>query len=467
MSELEGYRNTPEEDRKKARVYFDKGRTVAQAGQYDFAIEMYTLGLALDPEDVNAHQELREISLKRKASGGKDLGVFTKMKMRYGKDDKDNMVLAEKFLAFDPGNTGRMVELLNYALSAGCYDTVRWIGPILLRANTESGKPEIGKYLALKDAYIRIHRWQEATEAAMLALQMRPQDMDLAQEVKNLAARQTMEQGRYEKGGSFRDSVRDISTQEKLMNQDKDIRTLDMLQMQLKEARSEYEREPTEPGKITKLVDVLLKTEQTEYENEAIEVLDKAYKQSGQFRYRLRIGQIKLIQLRRMERPLRDAVVANPKDEEARKVYEEFHRERLEEELKEFALAAENYPTDLHYKYEQARRLVELGRFDEAIPLLQHARQDPKLRIDATIELGKAFLEAEFHDEAVDTLKELTESYQVTGDSKAKEIWYWFGRSLEARKDTPDAIKAFSRVAMWDFNYRDVQGRLKRLRSGG
>ena len=95
------------------------------------------------------------------------------------------------------------------------------------------------------------------------------------------------------------------------------------------------------------------------------------------------------------------------------------------------------------------------------------ARQDPKLRVDVTVELGKAFLEAEFLDEAIDTLKELTESYQITGDTKSKEIWYWYGRSLEARKDMPDAIKAYSKVAMSDFNYRDVQVRLKKLRSGG
>lgn len=467
MSELEGYRITPDADRKKAQVFFKQGRTVAQSGQFDYAIEMFTQGMKLDPEDVSAHQELREISLKRKASGGKDMGMFQKMKLRYGKDDKDNMVLAETFLAYDPGNTSRMLEMLNYAIAAGCYDTAKWIGPILQRANTESGRPEMAKYTALKDGYIKLKLWQEATDAAMLALQMRPNDMDLQQEVKNLAAQQTMFAGNYEKGGGFRSSMKDVEGAEKLMNADKDIRTLDMMSLQLREARAEYANEPTEPGKINRLVDVLLKTEQSEYENEAIEILDKAHKDSGQFRYRLRVGQIKMVQLRRMERPLRDAVVANPKDEEARKMYEEFHRDRLEEELKEYALAAENYPTDLSYKYEMGRRFAELGRHGDAIPLLQSSRQDPKLRVEVTIELGKAFLEAEFFDEAIDTLKELTESYQIAGDVKSKEIWYWYGRSLEARKDTPDAIKSFSKVAMWDFNYRDVQVRLKKLRSGG
>jgi hypothetical protein len=29
----------------------------------------------------------------------------------------------------------------------------------------------------------------------------------------------------------------------------------------------------------------------------------------------------------------------------------------------------------------------------------------------------------------------------------------------------PAAIKAYSQVAQWDFNYRDVQGRIRRLRA--
>jgi len=466
MSELEGYRITPDTDRKKAQVFFKQGRTVAQSGQFDYAIEMFTQGLALDPEDVSAHQELRDISLKRKASGGKDMGMFARMKLRYGKDDKDNMVLAEKFLAFDPGNTGRMLEMLNYALAAGCYDTLKWIGPILQRANTESGKPELSKYVALKDAYYKLKLYREATDAAMLALQMRPEDMNLQQDVKNLAAMQTMNEGGYQQGGGFRASMKDTEGQDRLMNADKDIRTVDMMAMQLREARAEYQREPNEPGKISRLVDVLVKSELSDNENEAIEILDAAFKKSGQFRYRLRVGQVKMAQLRRMERPLREAAVANPNDQEATKMHDEFVRDRLAEELKEYTLAAENYPTDLGYKYEMARRLVILQRYSEAIPLLQHARQDPKLRVDVTIELGKAFLAAEFLDEAIDTLKEMTETYQVAGDTKAKEIFYWYGRSLEARADIADAIKCFSRVTMWDFNYRDVQTRIKRLRAG-
>ena len=119
------------------------------------------------------------------------------------------------------------------------------------------------------------------------------------------------------------------------------------------------------------------------------------------------------------------------------------------------------------WKYEAAQRMAQLGRFDEAIPMFQQARNDPKLRNPATLQLGTTFLAAGFHDEAVDTIKELMESYQAisTGDDLAKEIYYWHGRALEAKADVPSALRSYSQVVKWDFNYKDVQGRIKKLRA--
>ena len=464
MADETGYRETSPEDRKKAEAFFKQGRTVAQAGQYDYAIEMYLQGLAKDPEAVAEHQALREISLKRRVGGGKDLGMMAKMKFRYGKDDSANMIIAERFLAYDPGNMDRMLELTNYSVAAGCRDTALWIGPMLYRANLESGKPGIGKFMALRDAYVKIDNWKLATDAAGQALRLKPNDMDLQNDVKNLAAKETMRAGGYEKGGNFRNSVRDAAGQQDLMNQDKDIRTVDALTAQILAAREDLKREPNEPGKIAKLIDALVKTENSDYENEAIEVLDNAYKRTNQFRFRLRLGQIKLQQLKRMERSLREEVAKHPTDEEARKTYRDFMKDRAMEEYKEFEIAAEAYPTDLSYKYEMARRLIQLERYSDAIPLLQQAVQDAKLRVEGTLELGKAFFAAEFIDEAVDTLKGLSESYTSLSDTKGKDIVYYLGRSFEARNDAADAIKCYSRVAQSDFNYRDVQARLKELR---
>lgn len=467
MAELpEGYKEIPEEDRKKAQVFFDRGNTVAGTGNYEYAIEMYLQGLAIDPDAVEAHQIMRDFSLKRKASGGKDLGMTEKWGLkRPTKDDKQNMLNAEKLLAYDPGNTDNMVLMLQSAQAGGFYDTVMWLGPVLQKANADSKKPDFNKFILLKDTYKALHRWKEAVEAAHYAALMRPDDMDLQTEVKHLAAMLTMSEGKYGSGKSFRDSVRNLNQQQHLMDADKGMQDVDAVGRMIAAAEREWKAEPEEAGKLMKLVEILEKTEDPQHENRAVELLEDIHTRTGQFRFRQKIGRIRLAQWNRMDRTERAEYEKNKTDPAARKRYEEFHREKTVEELKEFQLWAENYPTDSTIRFEVAKRMFLLGQFDEAIPVFQQVRNDPKFRTDAGILLGRAFLDAQYVDEAVDTLGGVIGEYQAKGDPKSIDMNYWYGRALEVRKDFAGAIKAFSQVAQWNFNYRDVQTRIKRLRA--
>lgn len=460
----DGYREIPPEDRKKAKSFFDRGSTVAGTGQYDYAIEMFMQGLSIDPDSVEAHQTLRDISLRRKASGGKALGMMDKFKLKKG-DDKQNMLNAEKLLAYEPGSTEHMHAMMQNAYRAGFYDTVLWAGPMLYKAIGDSGKPDLAKFTSLKDTYKALGQWKLAIDACQSAVSLRPDDMDLIKELKDLGAQHTMSAGKYGTGGSFRDSVKDMSGQQKLMDQDKDVRTDDLLGRQIADAEAEYKAQPNESGKLMKLVEILVKSESVENENRAIDLLTTTFETSKQFRFRQNVGKIRLRQLERADRSYRDKLRKSPTDEGLREEYRTFLNNKLEEELTEFQLWAENYPTDQAIKYEVARRMFALHRYGEAIPVFQTARQDPKIRTDATIQLARAFFEAEFVDEAIDTLRALIEEYQLKGDERSKEMYYWFARALEKQGDVPAAIKAFSQVAQWDFNYRDVQQRIKALRA--
>src|SRR5439155_12495745 len=231
----------------------------------EYAIEMYLQGLGIDPEAIDAHQALRDISLKRKASGGKPLGMLQSMKLKGGKDEKEAMLNAEKLLAYDPGNTDHMLNILTNAEKGGFFDSVLWIGPILLRANKDTGsggksflgsgfgggqKENFDKYMVLKNVYKRLQRWKLAAEAAEYAAAMRPDDMDLAKERKDLSAFETIKGGGYEKAGSFRNSVKDMQKQRDLFTKDTDIRTMDVLTKQIAAAEAEWQADPTEYGKL-------------------------------------------------------------------------------------------------------------------------------------------------------------------------------------------------------------------------
>jgi Flp pilus assembly protein TadD len=462
----EGYRVVPEEDRAKAKVFFGHGKTVAANGNYDYAISMYLQGLALDPDDVEAHQEMRDFSLRRKAGGGKSLGMLDAMKLKRGsKDDKQNMLNAEKLLAFDPGNTDYMVSLIQSALKAGYWDTVMWIGPILQKANQDDKKPDFNKYLALRDVYKSLKRWKLAADAAQRALELRPQDMDLPTEVKNLGAMETMDAAGYAKGGSFRDQIRNREQQEQQLKVDKDYLDSDAQSILIADAEKQYKAEPEDSGKAMRLVDVLEKTDQIERENQAIDILQNWYEKTKAFRYRLRIGQINMKAWNRMERQRRMALAEKPGDPELIKDYASFKREQHEFELKEFELAAAAYPTEMKWKYGVGLSLFNLGRYQDAIPVFQQARNDPKYRVDAGLRIGMAFFEAGFLDEADQTFAGLIRDYQLAGDNKSKEMHYWRGRALEQKGNRPEALAHYSQVAQWDFNYRDVQARIKKLRS--
>lgn len=478
---VQGYKQIPIEDRKKADVFFAQGAKVAGTGNYDYAIEMYLQGLNVDPDSKEAHQALREISLKRKASGGKDFGMFEKMKLKGAKtkDDHETMLKFERLLAYDPGNTDNMLGLMKAAHKAGYYDTVLWIGPILQKANGDSGRGEdIAKYHALRDIYVDLKRWKLATDAAQRALNMKPDDMELQRIVKDLGAMDTMDKGGYAEGASFRDSIKNMDAQRKLIEQDMDIRDADVIARQIRDAEAEYNADPNEPGKLSKLVDALVKSESMANENRAIELLQQWYERTSQFRFRLTMGKIKINQLRRQERAerarLRQMAKAaqdskDPKDVEAYNAavaeYKQFTAEQNQEELKEFQLFAENYPTDMTFRYEAGIRLFNLNKCDEAIAVLQQARTDPKLRVDASTYLGRAFMACGFNDEAVDTLKGTIDEYELRGDARSKELFYWYGNALEMKGDATTALKSYSQLVQWDFNYRDVQARIKRLRA--
>jgi tetratricopeptide (TPR) repeat protein len=461
-----GYKDIPEADQKKAQNFFEHGRKIADTGNYEYAIEMYFQGLGFDPEALDAHKAVRELALIRKAGGGKPLGMFERAKLKKG-DEKQNMLNAEKLLAYDPGNSEYMDALMSAALKAGCYDTVLWIGMILLLVNVNAKTPSFGRYIKIKEAFKSIGRYREAIDAMNLACQMKRGDMELAHELKDLAARLTMKEGNYESGDSFRGSIRDMDAQKKLMAMDTDVRTEEGLNQAVVEAREVYERDKTDVANFNKYMDALRKTEEPKYEAMALEMLEAKYQETRQYRFRQAKNQITLTQLSRGERSFREKAAAAPNDPEVRKSQQNFLRSKAEQELLIFKETVENYPTDSTAKFEMGKRMFMLGRYEESIGVFQQVRSDPKYKVTAMSLLGRAFLQAGFTDEAVDTLHEAIRGYQGRDDERAIEIHYYCATALEAKGDIPAAIKMYSQVAQWNFTYRDVQQRIKRLRAGG
>jgi tetratricopeptide (TPR) repeat protein len=259
--------------------------------------------------------------------------------------------------------------------------------------------------------------------------------------------------------------MKDANLQNKLLEADKDVQSVDHLKRAVDDAELEWRGDKEDPAKLNKYIDALRRTEQAEYEELAIEVLGEIFQSTKQFRYRQKIGEIRMAQLTRMERSLKGQLAADPSDVEVQKTLREFQLDKTKAELEEYRLQLEAYPTDSSARYQIGRRMFTLKQFQDAIPVFQQVRSDPKYRINASLLLGECFLEAGFVDEAVDTIKVIIDEYPTKGDERSREMYYWYARALEEKKEFPTAIKSYSQVAQWDFNYRDVQARIKRLRA--
>jgi len=467
MSDLAEDVNIPEELKNRAVGLFKKAADVAYALQYDYAIEMYLDGLAAWPTALEeGHKPLRDIALRRQAGGGKKSGFGDKSRFKNlpGKSPRENMLKAEYLLSKDPLNTTHMTHLVKGALGGGYKKTAFWMANILFERNIQAGKPSFDTYKFLMNAYAQLEEFAWAVKACTMARQIKPNDDQLNEAMRNYSAQATMQEGKYDQDRDFRDSIKDRESQEDLQDQELSMRSHKKQDEMIANARREYLAEPIHPGKVNALVDLLCEQEDKEQEDEAFDILEKAYAESDQFHFKKRAGELKIKQYNRLARIYKKKLLKNPNNLELKKKVQKTQNMALQTEMDHYRLCVENYPTDQSMKFEYAKRLMRAKKFDDAIPLFQEARSNPRHRLGALSQIGQCFFYKKWYAEAVGQFLQALELVESQEGQVAKELRYNLARAYEADDNIPEAIKSFSKVAQIDFNYLDVRKRVDELR---
>ncbi len=246
----------PEELKAKAREFFKRGEEVAYAQNFDYAIELYLDGLSFWPEAVEeGHNPLRNISLRRNASGGKSSGLAdgSKYKKSSGKHPKDALLKAEYLLSKDPGNVSHMQGVIKGAADSGYKETTLWMGAILFDAIRQKDKPSFKTIVFLCDAHSQVEAYSKALQICQYALTIKPNDTAMQDRMRDLSAQATLERGNYDGDSDFRDSIKDRDEQDRLHASDNLVKTEDALADSMARAQAEYEENPTIPGKVLQL----------------------------------------------------------------------------------------------------------------------------------------------------------------------------------------------------------------------
>ena len=438
----------------KGKAFFERAEQISETGNWDFAIELYLEGIAREPENIErGHQKLREVALKRKAQSGKGPGMVEQLKRRATKDPIESLINAEYLLAKDPGSMSYMVQVLKATLGLEVPVLTKWICDLLLDLQRNASKRNKRVLLLLIESYDKIEEYASAIQSCEMARELAPNDDQIRAAINELSAKYTIQKGGYGQEGDFTKGVRDMEKQKELAQRGAMVKDRSYLEQQIEKSRQEHLATPTVPGKISALVDALLKIEEESCENEAVDVLTKAHRDIGAYQFKMRIGDIRIRQMTRRYRKLVESGDKAGAEEQARR--------QLQFELEEFTERSLNYPTDLSIKYELGRRQLLAGKLDDAIASLQHAQRDPRRHARALSLLGQAFTKKQWYREAAETFERALQG--ELSEARTKDLRYYLGDVLEKMGDLRGAQDQFSEVAQIDYEYKDVRQRLEDL----
>lgn len=471
-----------DEAKKTAAKFFQHAQTAADSRSFDYAIELYVQGLAKDPEAVEkGHMALREVGIRRTNSGGKKPGLMESLKISKSKKDPIGaMLAAEMMLAKDPLNLKYAEEMVKAADKSELPETLRWALQVYFELCPQEKKINVQRLLLIKSLYEklgdfyqkqdRLDQTLEAYEKGIGAMNYAVQSgqggsLDLQSELKNLATKHAILRGKYERG-DFRDSIKDADAQKLLQDKSRQVKGEELLTQLIEKARAEADANPSVGAKVFALIDLLTQRGKPEDEKEAIKILDDAHQRTGQYSFKMRADDLRIRHQRRAVKRIEAKVKAEATpDPTLQQQLADARQQQAERELAIFKERIEQYPTDTRLKFEYGRRLYESKRYDEAIPVFQEAVGDPRHAVRARYYIGTCFFQKGWHSQAIDILNEAVERYETLGDALSKEIFYVLGRSHEELEQIDQALKIYSRLIQWDFNYRDVRHRIDKLQA--
>ena len=449
----------------RAKAFFERAEEVARTDNFDYAIDMFIEGLRCAPDAVTeGHKPLRHIALIRQGKGGKKPSITERLKRGRGKTALEQMLNAEFLLAKDLDNLQHAEAMMKAALQGGYRQTTEWIADLIFQAHCASDNAPAQAFVQLKDAYAAVGLFEKAIAACRYAAKLRPDDDKLKDELRDLSAQFTVARGRYGQEGDFRDSIKDREEQAKLQAQERVVKTRDYRLAVVADAREVFAQNPHLATNIFRLADALADLAEDESENEAIELLQTTYSTTKDFSFKRHSGEIRLKQLRRKARAARDRLEAAPAEGRAKAELEAMTSEMDKFELDHLRLCVDNYPTDLWVKYQYGLCLMRNERYDDAIPLLQEARKDPRHAVEAMNKMGLCFFLKGWLQDAVDIFKQATKIHEIPDDELAKELRYNLGRVYEQLGNLPEALELYRKIAQIDYSYKDVRQRVDKLR---
>ncbi|MBL4700811.1 MAG: hypothetical protein JKX85_06090 [Phycisphaeraceae bacterium] len=469
-------------ERSKAITFFRHASTVSEARNYDYSIQLFLDGLSHDPENMNKHEALREVALRRKVSGGKPAKFMDRWKGR-GKSKIEKSLQAEYLWSKNPLKFEVAVTFMERCVEAhedqdeyNMGEVAFWVGTLLLEKNEMDKQFNKADLLKMTDLFERLGAFKQAVNACRWALEFDRNDYELESKLKDLQAEETMIDSGYGEqietlDVDFKKTVRDMDKQQQLDQENQLSKTEQAIEEIVERSRAAYQADPDDKVLLEKLVKALLEKREDASEKEAVGLLEAAHEKIGDFKYKMQVGELRLRKVDRIVKKLKAAVLKDKSNAEMTEKYKQAARQKMKMEIAQYTECAQQYPTDRRWKYDLGRVYFSVRQYDKAVEQLQQSSSDAKYKVQSLLLLGQCYFAQDWFDESIETLGKALEAHKVDDDKLALGIRYQLMLALEkSAVDSKDAKlaksaqKVASEILQTDINFKDIRTHMDRIR---
>ena len=433
---------------------------------FGYAISLLQGILKQEPEFLNGRQLLRRTeATKSKAAKRTIFNISTaplalmKAQREVKKDPKRAIEMIEKVLEEEPYHRQANLLLKEAAVTAGWPE----IGVFALRTLLEENPRDAKVLRELGRLYHDLGKSDEEVEVYNRISEIDPLDAEALRLGKDAAARASMTTGGWTRAESYRDLIKDKEAAVSLEQQGRMKLSGEALEQQIAETYARHQAEPQNVDLARKLGAL---NEQTNNFRAAIEWYQYAANlpKNTDAGLLCKVSDLKMKESEREIAEHEEFLATHPagnklyaKRTEELKAARKKHAEMLVDEAR---TRVERNPADLQLRFELGEHLANAGRFREALPELQRARQNPNARLKAMNLLGRCYHELGMLDLAARQLEEAGKEILIM-DAMKKEIIYNLGLVYEKTGEKEKSLNCMKQIYEADYGYKDVATRVE------
>jgi len=440
-----------------------EGADRALSKDVNYSLEIFSSILKQSPGCLELRKRLRKQQLKIAKSNTKGisslLGKITNapflFKSRSNQNPEAVIASAEELIAKNPLNSAAHQMLADAASSLEMYGTVVFAFETIRLVEPKN----LQNLKKLANAYLDAGESDLAIQTGNAILEINPSDGDAEDMMKRASVAVAMTKGKWEGSTNFREQLKDKEEAEALEQSAKAVNDSKGLEALIRQTYDKVQAEPENLNHYRQLCDYYQRYGDLQNAIAWIQQARKLDSGKGDISLEEKERQLTLEYYDGIIEQWEKALSADPQNPDTQKGFSDAVAAKKNFQRNQLQSLVQRYPNEYGYRYELGCILFEAGEFDTCLPHFQLAQRNAKVRLDAILYLGMAYLSKKFFDLAIEQFKLLKNEIQIMDDRK-KDAVYQLGCCYESMGKTEEAIEEFKTVYSADISFRDVADKI-------